>query len=497
MEKNYNLSKSRYCNGLQCPKMLWLDEYKSDEKSDVNNDSVLDNGTEVGIIAKDLFENRIDIEFNSNLQKMIDDTKNALNNKNIVITEASFTYENNFCSVDILVKNDNDFLIYEVKSSTEVKDIYIEDLTYQVYILKSLGYHIKSANIVYINSGYTRCGELNLKELFKIKNLTKVVNDKLSLVKDNINSICTILKEKEEPKIDLDMHCVTPYECPFFKYCTRRLPENNVFKLRGMANNKKFSLYKSNIYSYEDLLKADINEKYKQQIEFELFNKEDYIDKDEIKKFLDTLSYPLYFLDFETFQQAIPKYDGIKPYMQIPFQYSLHYIKSKNSKLEHKEFLAEANFDPRRNLAESLVKDIPKDVCTLAYNMSFEKTVIKNLAYLYPDLADHLMNIHDNIKDLMLPFYHRNYYTKSMFGSYSIKYVLPALFPSDDALNYHNLDLIHNGSEAMNAYANLGDLSEEEQIKIRNNLLKYCELDTFAMVKIWQKLQEQVETINN
>ena len=298
MEKNYNLSKSRYCNGLQCPKMLWLDEYKSEEKSDVNNDSVLDNGTEVGIIAKDLFENRIDIEFNSDLQKMIDDTKNALNNKNIVVTEASFNYENNFCSVDILVKNDSDFLVYEVKSSTEVKDIYIEDLTYQVYILKSLGYHVKSANIVYINGGYTRCGELNLKELFKIKNLTKVVNDKLSLVKDNINSICTILKEKEEPTIDLDMHCVTPYECPFFKYCTRGLPKNNVFKLRGMANSKKFSLYKSNIYSYEELLKANINEKYKQQIEFELFNKEDYIDKDEIKKFLDTLSYPLYFLDF-------------------------------------------------------------------------------------------------------------------------------------------------------------------------------------------------------
>ena len=288
------------------------------------------------------------------------------------------------------------------------------------------------------------------------------------------------------------MHCVTPYDCPFFKYCTKNLPENNVFKLRGMPNRKKFELYKNNIYSYENLLNTKINEKYKQQIEYELYNKNDYIDKKAVKEFLNTLSYPLYFLDFETFQQAIPKYDNIKPYMQIPFQYSLHYINSQDTKLEHKEFLAESNIDPRRSLAESLVKDIPKDVCVLAYNMSFEKGVIKNLAYLFPDLKKHLMNIYDNIKDLMIPFYKRYYYTKEMFGSYSIKYVLPALFPDDESLNYHNLDLIHNGSEAMNAYANLENLSKEEQNKIRENLLKYCKLDTYAMVKIWQKLQKEV-----
>ena len=169
--------------------------------------------------------------------------------------------------------------------------------------------------------------------------------------------------------------------------------------------------------------------------------------------------------------------------MQIPFQYSLHYLEKENSILKHKEFLAKEDIDPRRSLAESLVNDIPKDVCILAYNMTFEKSVIKNLAYLYPDLKEHLLNIYNNIKDLMIPFYKRDYYTKDMLGSYSIKYVLPALFPEDENLNYHNLDLIHNGSEAMNAYANLGNLSKEEREIVRHNLLKYCELDTYAMVK--------------
>ena len=123
--------------------------------------------------------------------------------------------------------------------------------------------------------------------------------------------------------------------------------------------------------------------------------------------------------------------------------------------------------------------------------MSFEKTVIKNLAKIYPDLSKKLMKIHDNIIDLMVPFYNRDYYTKDMRGSYSIKYVLPALFPGDPSLNYHNLEQIHNGGEAMNAFSNLVNYSEEERLTIRKNLLEYCKLDTFAMVKIWQKLNEK------
>ena len=209
-------------------------------------------------------------------------------------------------------------------------------------------------------------------------------------------------------------------------------------------------------------------------------------------KKVDYKKWPIYFLDFETFQMPIPKYEGIKPYEQVPFQYSLHYYERESSNLCHKEFLAESGTDPRRDLAQSLVKDIPLDVCILAYNMSFEKNVIVSLAKLYPDLESHLMNIYNNIKDLMIPFKNRDYYNKNMKGSYSIKYVLPALFPNDPSLDYHNLDMIHNGDEAMNTYARLGEKTKEEQVIIRNNLLKYCCLDTYAMVKIYERLKEFV-----
>ena len=125
--------------------------------------------------------------------------------------------------------------------------------------------------------------------------------------------------------------------------------------------------------------------------------------------------------------------------------------------------------------------------------MGFEKGVIKKLSNLYPDLKDHLMNIHDNIKDLMIPFQKGHYYKKEMHGSYSIKYVLPALFPDDPSLNYKNLDLIHNGGEAMASFQDLINKPIEEQNYIRERLLRYCELDTYAMVKIYEKLLEVVK----
>lgn len=489
-----NLSKSKYCQGIQCEKILWLNKYKPEEKVDINNESVLENGTRVGEIAKCLFGEYIDIDFNEDLSQMIKDTNKAIEeNTNAIITEASFDYNNNFCSVDILVKKDNTYEIYEVKSSTEVKKVYIDDSSYQYYVLSNLGYNVTKVSIVYINSNYVRYGELDLDELFNIEDVTNIAISMQSEIKNNIESINKYMEQKEEQPKDIGIHCYNPYPCPFFKYCTRYLPEKNVFNIRGMKTNTKLKLYQNNTYSYEKLLDEKINEKYKQQIEFELYDKEPIINKESIKEFLDNLTYPLYFLDFETYQQSIPKYDGISPYMQIPFQYSLHYIEKEDGELLHKEFLAEPNIDPRRSLAERLVEDIPKDTCVLAYNMMFEKMVIKNLASLYPDLSFHLMNIYYNMQDLMVVFQKRDYYTKEMYGSYSIKYVLPALFPNDPELDYHNLDLIHNGGEASNSYAILGELSQEEQNKVKESLLKYCKLDTYAMVKIWQKLKEVIK----
>lgn len=486
-----SLSKSRYCRGVQCKKILWMEKYKPNEKEEINNDSVFETGNTIHEVAKYLFGEHINITYSDNLEEMIDNTYNTIESyKDVIITEASFNYHNNFCSVDILKKQGNEYEIYEVKSSTKLKDIYIDDISYQYYVLSSLGLNIKKCTLVHLNSDYVRNGFLNLDELFKMEDVTDVAKSKKEEIKKNVIEINKYLEKKEEPEEDIDLKCFNGYECPFFKYCSRHLPNNNVFDIASMKTSTKVKFYKKGLYSFEDLLKQKINDKYKQQIEFVLYDKSEYIDKKAIKEFLNSLTEPLYFLDFETFQLPIPLYDNLSPYEQIPFQYSLHYI--ENGELKHKEYLAEHDIDPRRDLALRLVQDIPLNVCTLAYNMSFEKNVIKKLAKTFPDLSEHLMNIHDNIKDLMIPFQKREYYKKEMMGSYSIKKVLPALFNDDPSLNYHNLDLIHNGSEAMTSYANLGSLNEEERLYTRERLLRYCELDTYAMVKIYEKLKEVI-----
>lgn len=151
-----------------------MDKDKSEEKVEIDKDAVFKNGTMVGEIAKGLFGEHIDIEFNKDLSKMISATEEALKLAPNIITEASFNYDNNFCSVDIL-KNDNDGVeIYEVKSSTEVHDIYLDDASYQYYVLSNLGYNVKKVSIVYINNRYIRYGKLELDKLFNIEDITEI-----------------------------------------------------------------------------------------------------------------------------------------------------------------------------------------------------------------------------------------------------------------------------------------------------------------------------------
>ena len=209
------------------------------------------------------------------------------------------------------------------------------------------------------------------------------------------------------------------------------------------------------------------------------------------KEFLDKLTYPIYHLDFETIEPVIPLSDNAEPLMQIPTQYSLH-IEHKDGRLEHKEFLG-TTLDPRREIAESLVKNIPDDATVLAYNRTFECNRLKELADYCPDLRDHLLAIRDNIQDLEVPFDKGYYYAAGMGESNSIKQVLPALCPNDPELDYHALPTVHNGAEAMDEYPKMLEASGAVQKKMREGLLKYCRLDTLAMVKILEKLRKAVK----
>ena len=489
-----NLSKSRYTQGVTCAKKLWLSCYKSEEAEDMGNNSILDNGTKVGDLARNLFGDYILINFDTNFKNMLDETEKYLANKPNIICEASFSYDGNFCSVDIL-KNDIDGVeIYEVKSSTEISNIYIEDVSYQTWVLKKCGLNVKNSYIVHINNQYIKNGEFNINEFFKIVDVSKSID--LDMIEKKAYELKKIINNKEEPKIDLSIACHEPYDCPFFKYCTKKLPTPNVFDIGWRVSfDKKIEMYKRNHIKYEEVINNEvINDKATEQIKAYINNLDPKINKKNIKKLIDSFKYPLYFLDFESFQPCIPFIDGTKPYQQICFQYSLHYYLEEDGKLYHKEYLSE-DYDgnPMYGLCKRLCEDIPMNSCVLVYNKGFESPRLKEMAELFPEFREHLLNIKDNIIDLMIPFINQDYYVKEMAGRWSIKVVLPALFPNDSSLDYHNLDQVHKGDEASNAYLSLPNLTKEEQDKLRKNMLEYCKLDTYAMVKIYEKLREVIK----
>ena len=487
-----NLSKSRYTQGITCEKKLWLSCYKPEEAEDLGNDSVLENGNKIGDLARHLFgDNYILIDFDKGIQSMLDETKKYLKEKPNIICEASFNYDGNFCSVDVL-KNDKDGVeIYEVKSSTEISDIYIHDISYQTWVLKKCGLKVKKSFIVYVNNHYVKNGELNINKFFNIKDVTGLLD--LDKVENNIKDLKEVLNSKDEPNIDLSISCHKPYDCPFFKYCIKKLPSPTVFDLGwNVRFDKKIERYKRGNITYKDIINKEVvNDKAIEQIKFELENNKAKINKNNIKKLLNTFKYPLYFLDFESYQSSIPTIDGTRPYQQICFQYSLHYYLEENGELFHKEYLCDDyEGNPMYGLCRQLCEDIPMNSCVLVYNQTFEKARLREMAELFPEFREHLLNIRDNIIDLMIPFSNQDYYVKDMGGSYSIKKVLPALFPNDPSLDYHNLEQVHKGDEASNSYLLLPTLSYEEQKTLRKNMLKYCELDTYAMVKIFEKLKK-------
>ncbi|RLA07336.1 MAG: DUF2779 domain-containing protein [Gammaproteobacteria bacterium] len=500
-----NISKSLYIKGLQCHKALWLKKYNKGvlTKPNAAAEALFVAGNEVGELACKLFPDGVEVEFNpQDYDGMTAATSQLIKDGTKNIYEASFIYNGVFVAVDILhINDDKSVQIYEVKSSTGVyknkkktklKDEYVNDVSIQYYVLNGLGFKVEKICLVHLNNKYVRDKKLDIKKLFNFFDMTDEAINEQQNINTNLADFKKILSDKKnEPKIDIGEHCNKPYDCDAIKkHCWQHIPKYSVFDIGGIRKKKAFKLYKKGIIKFDQITDIDnFSDGQKIQIEAEQTGKS-IIDKNAIREFLGGLTYPIYHLDFETFMPAIPLWNGTKPYTNIPTQYSIH-IQQQNGDLEHKEFLSQAGADPRYELSQKLVQNIPPDVTVLTYNMSFEQGRIKELAEEFEEFAEHLMKIHDNIQDLMMSFSKKHYYAPAMKGSYSIKYVLPALVP--DSSSYEDLTGAKDGMAAMNDYAKLTTTTDpQETTQIRKDLLEYCKLDTLAMVKILKVLSESV-----
>jgi hypothetical protein len=482
------LSKSQFIRGLQCMKSLWLLKNKPELRTlpDEAQQKIFDTGKDVGILAQQLYPGGTEIVFDyKKINKNIKITQGLIENGIKTIYEATFLYDDVLVIVDILHLGDNGWELYEVKSSTSFKPVNENDISIQYYVLEGSGIKLDKVSLVHINNKYCRKGNLDVGELFKKVDLTETAISNQEFAATEIDRMKNkAAKGQPEPSIGIGLHCYDPYECDFKNYCWKHIPEKSVFTLTGMRKKKKFELYNNGIISFPDIPNGcSLTNAQQIQIQAELQGS-DFIDLDEIKQFLENLIEPIGFLDFETFQQAVPDFDNQHPYEQVPFQYSLHIL--KNSKLKHYEFLGEPGKDPRGKFISQLLNDTSNLESIVVYNMGFEKRILNSLAKIFPEYKSEITNITSRILDLMIPFRSKAYYMASMEGSYSIKKVLPALVPE---LSYDGMD-IGDGMAAMRSYGALGNMTDNKKIEnIKNALLEYCCMDTLAMVKILEKLK--------
>ena len=487
------LSKSTFIRGLQCEKSLYLYKHNDDLRDGISTQlqSIFNQDTNVGLLSQQLFPNGVDASPSDHfkIQESVLKTKEFIDNGESIIYEATFQFNGVLVALDILVKDKEGWKAYEVKSSTSISETYINDTAIQYYAITNSGIELKDISIVYINNQYIKKGDIEVKELFTVESVLDRVKEVVPSIPSQIESFKRLIAQDSVPNIDIGIHCSSPYGCDFMGHCWKHIPEYSIFNISNLYTTKKFELYEKGIVSFEqiELNNSKLNSNQILQVTSEL-NKTTYIDKDNITQFLKDFEYPLYYLDFETMTSAVPIYDNSKPYQQLVFQYSLH-IQTEHGELEHKEYLAEAspNIDPRINFVKQLISDCGSTGDILVYNIGFERGKLNDLITMFPIYTYEISNIIGRLKDLMIPFQKKWYYTPAMKGSYSIKYVLPALLPE---LSYQDLE-IKEGGTASSIFTQMVNGEFEGDIdKTKKDLLDYCKLDTFAMVKILEKLKE-------
>lgn len=473
------LTKSKFLCGMQCPVLLWVSINDKDRlpEAGLSTQHKFDQGQLVGEISKQWFPTGIDIPYGS-FEDSVKQTKELLT-KGVPLFEASIMVDGLYSRADILVPIGEQWDVYEVKSATAVKEVNVWDVSFQKYVYEKAGLKIRNCYLMFINNEYVRRGKIDARQFLKTEEM-EVLD-----LEDKINEMKEILRSSSCPDQRISKKCKSPYTCPIIDECWRFLPEHNVFTL-SRGGKKSWNLFDEGILDIKD-----IPEDYKLTPKQKIQRKgEVVVSKSEIKQFLDTLTYPLYFLDFETFSTAVPLFEGTKPYQRMPFQFSLHIVQ-QDGNLTHLDFLADENGDPRLSFLKSLKKGLEGMGSIVVYNQSFEKSVLKELARDFPEYSDWVDIVLENVVDLLDPFKNFHYYNPVQQGSASIKRVLPAL----TGKSYSDLE-INNGEDASLGYlySHYGDIkgnlpTNEEKEKIRQDLLEYCRLDTEGMVWIVERLR--------
>ncbi len=484
------ISKSKYIAGLQCGKLLWI-HYNAKEQlppEDEATQAVFDQGHEVGLLAQKLFPGGLAVSGSVPLEESIRETRRLLEERKPLF-EAAFSFDGTYARADVLdpVRGGAWDLI-EVKSSTEVKDPNTDDASFQLRCYEGAGLRIRKCLLMHIDTEYVRRGEVDPRLLFTREDVTRDARKRAKDIGDRVKEMQGIISRAECPEVAIGPHCSAPFPCRNAPVCWKAVEEieNNVFTLPRIGG-KAWDLFAQGIVG-NDQIPGPFKLTKSQQIQLEAERSgKPFINRSALKEFLQGLEYPLHFLDFETFQTAIPLVEGTRPYQQVPFQFSLHVADSLDSRPLHHSWLWDGKGDPLGILLERLLPLLGRAGSVVVYNAAFESGRLKECAAAHPRFAKDVEGVLARISDLYAPFRSFDVYYPSQHGSASIKKILPAL----TGKTYKELS-IQDGGRASGEYkwALFGGATAGEREKVLRNLEEYCSLDTMGMLDIARKLRD-------
>ena len=491
-----NLSKTDYILYRECPKNVWYkihrpDIYSESELSEFEK-SIMETGNEVELVARKLFPSGILIERRDT--KAQETTQDYIAKKQEVLFQPIFVKDSHLAAIDILKfePETKDYSVYEIKSTSSIDEkVHYHDLAFQINLLRKCGLKINKAYLIHLNSEYVRSGKLDIVQLFKIVDISKKVENVSESVATETEEALKYISQDEEPS----GFCCCVYKgrsrhCSTFQHANPEVPDYSVHDIARIGNSKAKlkELIDNNIFHIDKIpAHIKLTDIQQSQVDTYILNKV-LVNKEKIKAEFDTLTFPLYFLDYETFPAAIPRFDGFSPYHQIPFQYSVDVLKSPESKPEHYEFLHVDSSDPSKSFAESLQKHIGKTGSIIVWHKGFECGRNDEIAERIPAMKAFMDSLKERVYDLEDIFRKQYHIHRDFRGGTSIKRILPVLVPE---LSYKKLE-IRDGGSAADTWNKIvsGSYNDAEKEKAINNLKIYCGLDTFAMYSIWRALHK-------
>ena len=492
------LTKSRHLAGLQCEKRLWRQVHQplsQDEKEELEPGSIKEMGSEIGRFAHGLFPGGILVEEAPwEHAQAVERTRRLMADPDVpAIFEAAFAASDVRVRVDILERLPRGrWGLREVKASTDLKDHYLDDLSVQTWAVQAAGLRVGSMQLLHLNKEYRRgqtgiaCGELFLRV-----DLTKEVRAAQKSLSGTIASQQDLLRRKASPAVEPSSHCTSPFACEFWDDCTSSKPADWILYLPRLKRAKHVELQTLGVERISRIPEDFPLSEQQARIRRTLLTREPFVSSD-LGVSLRPARPPTVYLDFETVFAALPLWSGLRPYQQVPFQWSAHFL-GRAGAVRHREFLADGTGDPRQEFAKTLIDQLDTNDMPIVVYSGFEKQRLAELEDELPRSARRAVaRIRARLFDL-LDVVRAHVYDPAFGFSYSIKTVGPALAPH---VSYNDL-VVSDGGAASSAFYRIvtGQMSPgESQAQVRADLLAYCARDTLALMEVHKALIQLSKT---